>query len=197
MKKIISLLLVIITLSLTLCSCAPDFSEEDALGYVKDLLEREIELTPYLYGHAFETEKDPSAVLDSKASMYFEVRSDMPYRKLEELIEKVDGIYSKELREAIYEYAFTGNDFYRPRFANTTKGVLQIDVTNKGYDLTAELDMSTLRIKRMTNSIIEAKVDYVAGKNKTERTMTVKLVREGGQWYLDMQTWAVSIKENG
>ncbi|MBO4355309.1 MAG: hypothetical protein J5850_00455, partial [Clostridia bacterium] len=70
---------------------------------------------------------------------------------------------------------------------------LQIDVTKNHppYKLTTVADLSSLKVKRSTVTIIECELECTVGQRST--TMVLRLIKEDGIWKIDSQNWLAGV----
>lgn len=200
MKKLLSITLIILSI-LSLCSCGGPYSGKE--GEVREillpLLQKDAELSSYIWGDAFEIGEEVSTVeKNSLTALYKYVADDSPYKSCDELRAAASEIYSDDLMAIISAFAFDNNDTVMSRFCDADSGDvrLKIDVSqNHGsYNLTAHIFTDTLRVTRSTATIIECEVEFSAGDSGERRSMTVKLIKEEDTWKLDSQTWVKSVE---
>ena len=206
-KRIISIFLALTMLLLLplSTSCAlfkGPISDEQLREMLTELLPKDAELTGYIWGDSFTTAKQPEEDdYDAYAPIYYAVSADAPYKSVKALKSEVEKIYSSELTQIICEYAFESSDLVMSRFCDDVddKGNvigLRMDVTknHKPYELTAVAIISTAKVKRSTNFMVEGTLTIKAGKAQTEREMKIKLLKENDVWKIDSQTWLAGVE---
>lgn len=198
MKKFL-LWICIMILPLSLISCSGPYTDDDAAEILGDLLVKDAELNRYIYGDGFSTRDDPGEDADKTTSIYYRVNEDAPYHSVDELKAAISSLYSEEVCEMVYAYAFETTDTIKARFCdfyqNDAVADLQIDVTlnHPPYELETVIYPSTAKVTRSSATIIEADVEYSNGPDGEHRQMEVRLLKEGDIWKLDTRTWAGSV----
>lgn len=202
LKSIISLLLLLACMA-SFCACKGPITDDEARDIAKELIEKEITLTSYVYGDAFAL-SNPAEYDQHKndTSFYYaKVSEKSPYTTKKQLEDAIDEIYTKKVAQEIKEFAFIGAPgadgvtiiarFYQ----SPEEDRLKIDVTTYGiYDLTAVVLLDTLTVKRSTRSMMEVTVSYRAGSSETLREMKIMIRKENDTWKLDTRTWSAGIE---
>ncbi len=206
--KIGILMLLCLSILMSACSCAMfkgPASDEQLRELLRELLPKDANLNKFIWGDAFETaEEVKENDKNSKSCVYYTVSADAPYHSVESIKKDMEALYTAEICEIIYNYAFENSDITMARFCNeyedeqnTKVKDLRIDVTanHQPYELTAKAMISTAVVIRSTNTIIEGEMSFTAGEAGKVRKMTVKLLNTDGSWKLDTQTWIVEVEE--
>ena len=197
MKKITAVALVLITLMALVTGCSGPYTDADAVEILTPLLEKDAELNRYIWGDGFSTLKDPGE--DANATdtcKYYRVNADAPYHSVDEFKAAITEVYSSQLTEEIFQYAFENDNESMARFCdfkqNGKIADLQIDVTNNHppYALKAVFYPATAVIDRSTATIIEASVEYSIGEKGERQTTIIRVLKQDGVWKLDTHTWA-------
>ncbi|MBQ8288928.1 MAG: hypothetical protein IJX76_09225 [Clostridia bacterium] len=197
MKKIAAVLLTLTALFALLTGCKGPYSDQDAVDILIPLLEKDAELNLYIWGDGFFTRDDPGQdVYATDTCKYYRVNEDAPYHSVAELKTAISQVYSTQMQEKIYQYAFENTAESMARFCdfkqNDAIADLQIDVTanHPPRSLTAVFYPATAVVERSTATIIEAKVEYSIGEDGERQTTTVRLLKQDDVWKLDTYTWA-------
>lgn len=200
MKKIAAAVLTLTALFALLTACKGPFSDGEAAELLVPLLEKDAELNRYIWGDGFTTRDDPGEDVNATDNCkYYRVSEDAPYHSVEEFKTAIEEVYSTQMTEEIYQYAFLNSNETMARFCdfiqNDEVADLQIDVTKNHppYSLTAVVYPSTAVVKRSTSTIIEAEIEYSIGEDGERQTMTVRILKQDGSWKLDTHTWAGSV----
>ena len=200
--KITSILLIL-AFALTLSACKGPITDDEAKDIAKDLLEKEIVLTQFVYGNDIKLAKQSEYDQHKNDTTYYyaKVSENSSFTTKDQLIAAINEIYTERVADEVMEFAIDGNSgsegatiiprFYQPKDEDR----LKIDVTSYGvYDLSAVILLDTLVVKRSTGSMIDAVVSYKAGESDITREMTVSLRKVDGEWKLDIRTWAVGVE---
>ncbi len=197
MKKITALLLVLTALTALFTGCSGPYTDADAVEILTPLLQRDAELNRYIWGDGFGTREDPGEDVDvTDTCKYYRVNEDAPYHSIDEFKAAIAEVYSTQLVEEIYQYAFENNDESMARFCDFTQNGeiadLQIDVTanHPPYSLSAVFYPATAVVERSTATIIEATVEYSIGADGERQTATIRVLKQDDVWKLDTHTWA-------
>ncbi|MGM9648106.1 MAG: hypothetical protein ACI3YH_08260 [Eubacteriales bacterium] len=200
MKKIAAVLLTLTALLSLLSGCRGPYSDSQAVEILLPLLEQDARLNRYVWGDGFTTRDDPGEdVYATDFSKYYRVNEDAPYHSVEELKNAISAVYSTQMQEKIFEYAFENTDENMARFCdykqNDVVADLQIDVTanHPPRSLTAVFYPATSIVERSTATIIQVKVEYSIGAEGERQTMSIRLLRQDGEWKLDTYTWAADV----
>lgn len=197
MKRIAAVILLLTAVLSLFSGCKGPHTDQEAVEILTELLAEDAKLNHYVWGDGFSTRTDPGAdahVTDT--CKYYRVNEDAPYHSVDELKNAIAKIYSSQMQENIYKYAFENSDEAMARFCDFTQNNevadLQIDVTanHPPHSLTAVFYPATAVVKRSTATIIEAKVEYSVGENGERQTATIRVLKQDGVWKLDTYTWA-------
>lgn len=206
MNRFLRLLAITLAAFLLFSACTGPYGGKstEVADILRPILDREIPLLGYLYGDSFTTLSTVSEEDREYATtaVYYRVSEDSPYHSVAELTDEVSAVYTESRATAIQSGLFenTENSFSRfcdyTGYSDMAETVeitdLQIDVTKNSpiYQFTAVIDLSTLKVKRSTATIIECTVGYTDERTGRTDDMTLKLLYENDQWKLDTQTWA-------
>ncbi|MBQ7355276.1 MAG: hypothetical protein IJW62_07150 [Clostridia bacterium] len=197
MKRFTAAWLILVVLCTLLVGCSGPYTDADAVEIITPLLQQDAELNRYIWGDGFSTREDPGEdanVTDN--CKYYRVNEDAPYHSVDEFKAAISAVYSSQLTEEIYQYAFENNNESMARFCdfkqNGKVADLQIDVTanHPPYSLSAVFYPETAVVERSTATIIEAKVEYSIGKDGERQTTTIRVLKQDEVWKLDTHTWA-------
>lgn len=206
MKKAVTIILLLAA-AIQLFSCAGPYGgkESEVKDILLALIDKDIELSSYIWGDGFDTMEYDSSKEGSATPLYVRVSDDSPYHSCRELEAAAEEVYSTDLMKIIRGYAFENNDDVMSRFCDYTgsdglgneKAIvdLQVDITKNHppYKLVTVADISTLKVKRSTAMIIECELECTVGSR--ESTMTVRLIKENGVWKIDSQNWLGGVKK--
>lgn len=197
MRKITAAWLILVVLCSLLGGCSGPYTDADAVEIMTPLLQQDAQLNRFIWGDGFSTREAPGEdanVTDN--CKYYRVNEDAPYHSVDEFKAAISAVYSTQLTEEIYQYAFENNNESMARFCdfkqNGKVADLQIDVTanHPPYSLSAVFYPETAVVERSTATIIEATVEYSIGKDGERQTATIRVLKQDGVWKLDTHTWA-------
>jgi len=200
--KITSIILILAAM-LSITACKGPISDDEARQIAKELLEKEVVLTAYVYGDEYKL-ASPSEFnqhKDDTSYYYSKVSKESPYTTKQQLIDAINAVYTERAAEEVLEFAINGNSSddgasIIPRFyQGADEDRLKIDVTSYGiYQLSTVVILDTLTVKRSTKNMMEVTVSYKAGESGNTREMDFIIRRENDQWKLDTRTWAVGVE---
>ena len=205
MKKLIPIVFVIFALLLTACTGPYKGRESEVEEILRPLMEKEVALLRYLYGDGFKTMDEVSAedANYTTTAKYYRVSEESPYHSVDELKAAIREVYTEdragEIESGLFENtgAFSRfNDYNILNVAGEVVGTdLGIDVTQNhpAMALTAEVRLSTVKVTRSTETIIECEIDYTDGRGGSVETMRITLISEKGEWKMDDSSWAGSV----
>lgn len=204
MKRIVVLILVLAAVVSTLSSCSlfkGPISDEQAAQILDELLPEVARLNAYIWGDAVKPGKSVSEDDESSSvAVYYPVSSDCPYHNTDEFMDDIVKYYSADMCAIISQYAFENSDSLRSRFCNlyddNMKVIdMQVDVTKNHtpFDLTAVALPHTAKVKRSTETIIEATLTTLVGEDKKENELTVRLLYENDRWRIDSYNWIIGV----
>lgn len=206
MRKLLAaatLICIILTVVLSAASCsqsAPPLEEvKDRIVY---LIEGSKEINTLFFGKGlpvYERESLISETLgvyyDDQYAAYNRVLETSGYVSADDMKRAAERIYSTEYLAAIYETAFdgfmTGNSSAYLRFYETSEWLFQ-NRTASDFNLTERIyDYSTIEIVKPSsgeylNITIES---YTVDDPEERETISLGLVFERGNWYLDTPTY--------
>ena len=205
MKRIITIILAAAAAVSLFGSCSlfkgpiSDAQAEEILG---ELLPEAAILNTYIWGDAVKTAKTVDEEDESSTvSVYYTVSSDCRYHNTDEFKDDVMKYYSAEMAEIISEYAFENSDTTRSRFCNLYDDSMnvidmQVDVTknHEPFVLTAVALPETVKVKRSTETIIEATLTTLAGEDRKENEIKIRLLYENERWRLDSYNWIAAVE---
>lgn len=171
-------------------------TDEKAQTILADLLPKADEINDIVWGAGLPIEPGQSEALNTiTAAQYRKVAEDCPYQSTEDLKKAIAEVYSDDFIAKTINYtAFEGADdaledteaqMY-PRYLDDD-GILWVDITNKGFELTTEIDASSAKVvhEKRKKHTVEVKAT-VAGE---ETTLSLTLVEQENGWRLDTPTY--------
>lgn len=183
--------LFMLTALLVLCfsSCTQQVSDEEARALLSELIPKAEYLNEAFWGSGLPAKG--GAAYDSASalsSQYCEVAPDCPYQTLSQLYSAAAEIYSSEYMKIISESAFDGSDDIQPRYSENSDGVLTVDLSNAGFELSTVLYPEKATVKRCSFGVLEVAVpcDF---RGEPDDDYIITLVDEDGVWKLDSPTY--------
>ncbi|MBQ5601189.1 MAG: hypothetical protein IIU77_00010 [Clostridia bacterium] len=201
-KKAFSLVITLVLVAtslISLSSCAPAYTDDEAKNILAEVLARDIELNKIIWGEGLSPEKDPAEHENDSTFYYMEVSMLSKYTSLDELKEAVRDTYTEELQEILWQYAFGYEGIESdiiPRYSENKDGFLTVNVakaTLRKFSVTSVAYLGDARVKRAKKDMIRIEVPFSTdGKTFRERTLELYLV--DGVWKLDTQTWCIDFQ---
>jgi len=190
LKRTVSFILAAVTVAFSLAfltSCSfGKMSEEEARAELERLLPKAKELCSIFLSDGLKPEEPTE---ETKNYYYRKVRSDSPYKTIEELKAAAEEVFSSDfLSKEVYIRAFEGlsEERIRPKFGKSTDGVLTIYVGKdaENYPIRQEIYLDTLKVIDGNKYTAIIEVDAKSSQGKTV-TITISLVKENGKWLLN------------
>ncbi len=193
-KIILILLSLIMLLSLVSCDKAELITDSEAQQILTELLPKAEEINEIIWGKGLPIEPGQDEALKTvTAAQYRTVAKDAPYQSTEELKGAICAVYSEAFFNNTIKYAcFEGADdaledtqaqMY-PRYKDNDAGVLIVDITNPGFEITTKIDASSAKVvSAESDNKQTVEVDTNNGK------MKIVIVNEGSGWKLDTPTY--------
>ena len=206
MKKIVKTILCALLSAVFVLSCVAckgPVSDDDAQKILADLLEKEVLLNKYVYADGFvlSNTSEYEEHKDDATYYYSKVSKDSPFLTINDLKKALEEVYTEEVLEEIYVFAFNGSNETEgvtiiPRFYQKNgEERMSIDVTSYGvYDLRSVIKIDTAVVKRSTSNLMEVTVSYRPDLGKDLKEMSIQLRKIDGEWKLDSRTWAVGVE---
>lgn len=192
---IIAAVLIIgaVVLTLTLKDRAELISAEEAEAILTELLPKAEEINDIIWGEGLPVEPGQDEALKTvTAAQYRTVAKDAPYQSIDELKTAIASVYSDAFIENTINYAAfegaedaledTAAQMY-PRYSENDTGVLLVDITNPGFELTTEIDASTVKVVDAEKNKQHLEVESNAG------TLKIVIVLQENGWRLDTPTY--------
>lgn len=181
-------------LSLMSCTKAELITDKEAQNILAELLPKAEEINDIIWGKGLPVEPGQDGPLKTvTAAQYRTVAKDAPYQSTEELKAAISAVYSDAFIANTINYAcFEGADdaledtqaqMY-PRYKDNDAGVLIVDITNPGFEITTKIDPASAKVisaERDNKQTLEVKTNN--GKIK------IVIVNEGSGWKLDTPTY--------
>ena len=210
-KRIISLIIVtlilISVLSVNGCVVTPDIftekiSEEEALSYAKDLIEKSYDINVIVFGEGlpYLEERDPDNPL------YAPVLENEKFNTANEIKLAIRKVYSKEYAQSIENVAFRGSESgiegttLFPRYIENKAGELLVLVDDYNYDYESgeygkyegisvqKYDPNTVEITKISTRFVEANVTSYDKTTTIKVTLIRQEVNGEVQWRLNSAT---------
>ncbi len=193
-KIILILLSVIMLFSLVSCKKAELIADTEAQAILSELLPKAEEINEIIWGKGLPIEPGQDGPLKTvTAAQYRTVAKDAPYQSTEELKGAIYAVYSEAFFNNTIKYTcFEGADdaledtqaqMY-PRYKDNDAGVLIVDITNPGFEITTKIDASSAKVvSAESDNKQTVEVDTNNGK------MKIVIVNEGSGWKLDTPTY--------
>lgn len=189
MKKIFivqSLLLIILLFSAASCASFSELTDEDARAILSDLIPKSEELNEIYWGKGLPASEDSEGF--DTMQYYVEVSPDSKYQTIAQLVTATEAVFSEEFCKLIFELGFYGSDDISPRYGESENGVLQVNVSDKGYTLQTKLFPENAVIVRGFGDEVIVKVPATFGGEPYE-DIELHLVKENGVWLLNSPTY--------
>lgn len=187
-------------------------SDSELTARMEELIPAAREINEIIWGEGLPLDPDAEPLLDTvTGAQYRPVAPDAVYKSTDELRSAISEVYSSAyIASAINYTAFDGSegadDGYElyPRYSDmrlvnddgSTTDILGIDITNKGFSLTASLDPNSVKFERRILSwnglwwesdLIT--VSLTENYNNSSSTREINLRLEDGIWLLDDPTY--------
>ncbi|MBQ4601673.1 MAG: hypothetical protein IJB24_02325 [Clostridia bacterium] len=193
-KIILILLSVIMLLSLVSCTKAELISDTEAQNILIELMPKAEEINEIIWGKGLPIEPGQDEALKTvTAAQYRTVATDAPYQSTEELKTAIAEVYSDAFIANTVNYTcFEGADdaledteaqMY-PRYKNNDAGVLIVDITNPGFEITTKIDPASAKVvSAESDNKQTVEVETNSGKIK------LVIVKQENGWRLDTPTY--------
>ena len=201
-KKAFSLVITFVLVAtslISLPSCAPAYTDEEAKNILSEVLARDIELNKIIWGEGLSPEKDASEHVNDSTFYYMEVSMLSKYTSLDELKEAVKETYTEELQAILWQYAFGYEEIESdiiPRYSENKDGFLTVNVAKaslRKFSVTSVAYLGDAKVKRAKKDMIRIEVPF-STDGKTFRKRTLELYLVDGVWKLDTQTWCIDFQ---
>lgn len=184
---ILAILLITVSLISALASCGKKPSSDEVLSAFSELYERSLAVNEYVYGGGIESDTE----WDGKSSPQYEAVSEKaPCKTRAELEAAVLSVYSEDLYNDSIVYGlfsgYTETDDISPRYSELN-GVLKVDISNKGKELSGRFDVSSAKIVELSHSKAVIRAPYTKGESTKEYELTMVMTASG--WRFDTYTW--------
>ena len=166
-------------------------SEADALAAFTELYNKSVPINEYIFGKGLPYDNPESYDIESlEAPYYVAVSESSPYKTIEEFKAAVLAVYSSDyynvsLRQGLFD-GYGEDSKEKPRYIEE-KGVLKIDITKTGLDITGTFDTAAAKMKSSSSG--EAVISAPWSSGETVREYDLVLVLENGVWRLDTPTY--------
>ncbi len=192
------MLLVAVSSFASCAGSAPELSEiRDRVVY---LIEGSRELNVIFFGKGLPVYQREDALSEKKGVYYNDeytshnrVIENSHYITVDQIKSEAERIYSQDYLSAVYETAFEGvisSGSSYLRFFDNGEWLYQ-NIYATDFELSDRIyDYSTLEIVRPSNAeYVNLTIDSYTITDRSVRTLTLSLVFERGQWYLDSPTY--------
>ena len=192
-KIILVLLSVIMLFSLVSCTKAELIPDSEAQQILTELLPKAEEINDIIWGKGLPVEPGQDGPLKTvTAAQYRTVSKDAPYQSTDELKKAIAEVYSDAFIENTVNYTcFEGADdalenteaqMY-PRYKDNDAGVLIVDITNSGFEITTEIDPASAKVISAEGNKQTLEVETNNSKIK------LVIVKQENGWRLDTPTY--------
>lgn len=187
-------------------------TDADLQARMAELIPKAAEINEIVWGKGLPVDPAAEPRLDTvTGAQYRPVAPDSPYKSTDELRAAIAEVYSDAyIRSAINYTAFDGSegadDGYElyPRYSDmrlvseedVVTDILGVDITNSGFELRSELDISDLRFERRIlewnglwwqSDMITVSLTEIFNGTESRREINLRL--EDGVWLLDDPTY--------
>lgn len=176
-RKISLLLILSVFISVVLCSCSGNMTDEQAKAELERLLPLSYEMNEIFWGKGL-----PVQDIDS-SDRYLPVDVESGYKTTGEILSKAAKVFSKEYLEQIKDAVFTDGEDTDPRYADIN-GVLKADTNNKGFNVKGNIVIGSIKIKKQNRNMVIIQAEYEDGGNTD-----ITLIMQDGKWYLNSPTY--------
>ncbi|MBQ3184235.1 MAG: hypothetical protein IJB57_11305 [Clostridia bacterium] len=193
-KIILIFLCVIMLLSFVSCNKAELISDTEAQNILIELMPKAEEINEIIWGKGLPIEPGQDEALKTvTAAQYRTVATDAPYQSTEELKTAIAEVYSDAFIANTVNYTcFEGADdaledteaqMY-PRYKDNDAGVLIVDITNPGFEITTKVDPASAKVVSAESDNKQTlEVETNSGKIK------LVIVKQENGWRLDTPTY--------
>ncbi len=180
-------------LSLVSCNKAELIADSEAQQILTELIPKAEEINDIIWGKGLPVEPGQDGPLKTvTAAQYRTVAKAAPYQSTEELKAAIAEVYSDAFIANTVNYTcFDGADdalenteaqMY-PRYKDNDAGVLIVDITNPGFEITTKIDPATAKVISAEDNKQTLEVETNNGKIK------VVIVQQENGWRLDTPTY--------
>ena len=193
-KIILIFMSVIMLLSLVSCTKAELITDTEAQQILISLIPKAEEINEIIWGKGLPIEPGQDEALKTvTAAQYRTVATDAPYQSTEELKTAIAEVYSDAFIANTVNYTcFEGADdaledteaqMY-PRYKDNDAGVLIVDITNPGFEITTKIDPASAKVvSAESDNKQTVEVETNSGKIK------IVIVKQENGWRLDTPTY--------
>ncbi len=185
---LLSVLIVIVMIMTAFSACkaeTPD--EESVLKAFSELYEKSIEINEYVYGSGMKSDAEWDGTTSPK---YADLSDDAPYKTRAEFEAAVLSVYSKAFyEESIVYVLFTGyteTGKISPRYSESG-GVLKVDISNSGKELTGRFDTSQAEIVKLSSTSATIRAPYT--RDGSTKYYELPMVMTENGWRFDNITY--------
>ena len=189
-KKLSLILLTLITVATAVISCGGGPEDTVVLSAFTELYNKSVPINEYIFGKGLPYDNPESYKKDELASPYYvAVSESSPYKTIAEfetaILEVYSSAYYKEIRQGLFD-GYGEKNKEKPRYVEE-KGVLKIDITKAGNEITGTFDTSAAKVKSSSSSEAVIRAPWRSGSTVKEYDLT--MVFENGQWRFDTPTY--------
>lgn len=166
---------------------------EEAEQILTELLPKAGEINDIIWGKGLPVEPGQDGPLKTvTAAQYRTVSKNAPYQSIDALKTAISEVYSDAFIADTINYAAfegaedaledTASQMY-PRYSENDSGVLLVDITNPGFELTTEIDASTVKVVDAKGNKQTLEVESNNG------ILHIVIVEQENGWRLDTPTY--------
>ena len=190
-RKLSLILLTFILIATAVISCGGGADNTEVLSAFTELYGKSVPINEYIFGKGLPYDNPESYKIEELASPYYvPVSESSPYKTRAELEAAILSVYSRDyydvsLRQGVFD-GYGEKSKEKPRYVEEN-GVLKIDITKVGLEITGTFDTATARVKRSSAS--EAVVTAAWKSGETVKEYDLTMVYENGVWRMDSPTY--------
>ncbi|MBQ8475192.1 MAG: hypothetical protein IJ499_05990 [Clostridia bacterium] len=193
MKKIISVLLTLVIVSLSVCSCSPH-SKEEIVSAAAELIEKSYEVNEIYYGKGLPYTDD---IIIGITSEYALVDAEAcGYSSVDDLKKAAQAVYSTDYCEHLFKVAFEGlstEELETVSFARYIEDfgyqlTILKEVKETGLTLNRTYDLSTITVEKSARNAATVSVMSLVDGVEDE-VIKINLIYESNGWRLNTPTY--------
>ncbi len=187
---VFALIFLVVSVMGALTSCSPALTDEEAKEILEEKLPTSYNVLAAIYGELLYCSDEDKAKIDEgwTTPHYFTVDDSCIYKTIAEIKKDAEKVFTPTYLEAVYEYAFEGNDEAMSRFAEN-EGRLTIDVVKEPYGVLTNIYPETVKVVKSSRYSAVITVDGSADGGKTVKSITINLSCINGNWLFNSPTY--------
>lgn len=187
---VLAFVLMFVNVMGALTSCSPALTDEEAMEILEEKLPISYNVLASVYGELlYCSEKDKAEIDESWTTPhYYPVDDGCIYKTIDEIKKDAEKVFTPTYLEAVYEYAFVGNDETMSRFSEH-EGRLTIDVVKKPYGVLTDIYPETVKVEKSSRYSAVITVDGSSNGGETIKRITINLSCINGNWLFNSPTY--------